>query len=110
MCKQLEVLDHNKHGYVAYCPECEALTMAFGTTLVALFEDDVRFMQERISTELKTHRNRVCPRAKAFMFRLGADRTCQLVLTYSEMEALNELLNRSLLMLQALSVINAGHD
>lgn len=110
MCRQLEILDHDKHGYVAYCSECEALTLAFGTTLTALFEDDMRFIQERISMELITHRNRVCPQAKAFMFCLGADRTCQLVLTYPEMEALHELLSRSLFQLQVFSLIRAHNE
>ncbi len=106
MCKPLEVLDHSTHGYLAYCPDCGGFTLAFGTTLAVMLEDDIRRMGEHVSTQLKAHRNAVCPNAKAFMFKPGTNSTCQMVLTYTEMEHLETMLNRGMLLYEAQSLLH----
>ena len=42
MCQTLQILEHNDHGYVAHCAGCDGFTLAFGTLLVVLLENDLR--------------------------------------------------------------------
>tara|TARA_B100000902_G_C27049317_1_gene783341 strand:- start:303 stop:632 length:330 start_codon:yes stop_codon:yes gene_type:complete len=107
MWDKLDLLDSGKYGYVAYCNDCGLFNVAFGTTVVTLNHDEVQFILSRVSHNLNVHENRVCPKAKAFMFRLSNDNTCQLVLTYGEMQALHDLLTNSLLVYEVKCVLNA---
>ncbi len=102
----LEILESGKHGYVAQCSSCDAFTVAFGTTLTALFKEDIEFIQTRLGVEIETNENKVSPRAKAFLFRLSQDTTCQLVLTYDEMGFLYEMLTNALLVYEIRQLIN----
>ena len=110
MCQKLQILEHNDHGYVAHCAGCDGFTLAFGTLLVVLLENDLRETGRMLETLLGKHRNRVCPNAKMFMIRAGSDRTVQFILTYREMEQLSDMITPALLVHEAKNLVDTSHD
>lgn len=110
MCDKLTILEHDSQGYLAYGPGYDVFTLVFGTSLVAMFEPEVRVMLSMVEELLEEHANRVCPNAKAFTVAVNDDRSMRLVLTYSEMQHLQELVSSGLIMHETQQILSGGAD
>jgi len=110
MCDTFEILDHNSEGYIARCKVCRGFTLAFGTTLAVLDQSELDQLHHNVAEHLTSFRNRICPHTKSFLFRFSDDPSCRMVLTYEEMETLNNMLERAHLLCEAQNLIQQTGD
>lgn len=91
---------------MAHCSGCGGFTLAFGTAMVTVFEEYLKHIYDLVDNQLKTHKNRVCPNAKAFLFNVSEVQNLKLVLTYTEMVNLQKLLDHGLILLEAQQILD----
>ena len=60
-----KTLYSNEHGYITRCASCRHLHIAFGTTVLALNQEQFYAYAETVSSCYQANRDRDCPDQKA---------------------------------------------
>lgn len=94
MCDRMQVLHHDRHGYVAECMGCARFQVAFGTVLVSVGEEEFMALADAVRERSVAFRDRVCPGEKVFHFATEAPGV-RLVLCYAELETLDHMLTEA---------------
>lgn len=104
MCKP-ETLHHNKHGYVAWCPCCCFMNIAFGTWMIALEPHQVESFISALSLDVGYYEGKINTTDKSFVYNTDSPQV-KLVLNHTEASHLLDLLNNAWLVHQANELLN----
>ncbi len=91
MCK-CNVLHSDTSGYVAYCPDCKHMQLAFDTFSLNLLEDDFENFYLSISEELNKNYDYIETDKRNFVYKLGPS-SFRLIFSFNDLQRLHDLLS-----------------
>ncbi len=95
----LRHLHCNQNGYIGYCNCCQRILVAFGVVMFSMDYLNLMAWQQKIAFELRNFASHSCPNAKHFVVNTDCE-NLRLVLTWREMNQLNDLISPGILLLQ----------
>jgi hypothetical protein len=101
---EFELLNFSRHGFVGYEAARNKIQVGCGMVIVTLDRHEFFTWNRQIEQQLDTFRDKVCPCQKYFMFTTGNDQV-KLMLSWSEMDELHDLLSPAILVLDARGLI-----
>jgi hypothetical protein len=107
MCKPV-LLHHNKLGHISWCRQCSHINIAFGTMLCAISTKQFQQFIKVVNTDLTHLENKVSHEEKSLLYATDS-RYVNMVLCYTELVELAELLNHSALIFEARQILDSGY-
>ena len=104
MCKPI-TLHHNEHGYISWCKQCNHINIAFGTIVFAISVEQFETFIQLVNTDIIQYEGKVCCKEKSLMYNTDSSHV-NMVLCYSELILLAELLNKATLLFQAHQILS----
>ncbi|MES2778921.1 MAG: DUF6686 family protein [Bacteroidota bacterium] len=103
MCTPI-TLHHNKHGYISWCKECNHINIAFGTIVFALSIQQFEQFIQLINMDVTQYNGKMCSKEKSLMYNTDSSHI-NMVLCYTELVLLAELLNKATMLFQAHQIL-----
>ncbi len=104
MCKPI-TLHHTKHGYVSWCKQCNHINIAYGTIVFALTPEQFVSFVSLVNADVVQYQGRMCCREKSLMYNTDSSNV-NIVLSYSELLVLSDLLINASLLYEAQQILN----
>lgn len=104
MCKPI-TLHNNQHGYVSWCKQCDHINIAFGTIVFAISLEQFEQFTHTVNADLIQYNGKICCKEKSLMYNTDSSHV-NMVLCYTELTLLAELLNKATLLFEAHQILN----
>lgn len=101
------ILHSDTSGYVAYCPHCKHIQLAFDTFSINLLEEDFENFYSSISEELDKYYDYIETDKKNFVYKLGPY-SFRLIFSFNDLQRLYDLLSPARIIYRVFEITTDG--